>query len=407
MNYVDAIKCLERLNAFGIKPGLERISLLLERLGNPQSKFKSIHVAGTNGKGSVSAMLSTILSTAGIQVGLFTSPHLSSYRERFKFNGADIDEPRFAEAVARVQTIIDRIVEHGGESPTQFEALTAMAFDCFARAEVEYAVVEAGLGGLLDSTNVLNPIETIITNVGMDHADKCGGTLEGIAHHKAGIIKRGVPLITAARARPLEIIRSTADRLRAPIKILGENFFVDDSIELALEGTYQKENAAVAIEAARILDDARIDRNVIETALKEVKWAGRFERFSLDGETLVIDGAHNPDGARALRMSLDAYFPEQSRTFLFGVLADKDFDSMIEILFRPKDFVIVTRPNSSRAAEPNLIAERLSRRSIRSIPIENINDAFDRWLDVNDRSIKIAAGSLYMIGTIRDLILKL
>ena len=212
MNYDEAINYLESLNTFGIKPGLERITRMLDALGNPQSKYKTIHVTGTNGKGSVCAMLSEILSTAGIKVGLFTSPHLNSYRERFKINNGNINEKNFVACIDKIVDIIDNIAISVGDHPTQFEVLTAMAFEYFADEGVEYAVIEVGLGGTLDSTNVINPVVTAITNVGMDHADKCGGTLEGIAHHKAGIIKHGVPVVTAARGGPLSIIKETAAR---------------------------------------------------------------------------------------------------------------------------------------------------------------------------------------------------
>ncbi len=407
MNYDEAIDWLERLNVFGIKPGLGRIRILLEKLGDPQLKYKTIHVAGTNGKGSVTAMISKMLSTAGISVGMFTSPHLSSYCERIKINDVDISEAEFADEVSRVKKIIESIIAEGGEHPTQFEALTAMAFDHFARAQVEYAVIEVGLGGLLDSTNVITPVVSIITNIGNDHADKCGGTLEGIARHKAGIIKRGVPLITGAKEEPLKIIRSTAKNLDAPIKILGENFFIDESLELSLDGDFQLENAALAIEAARMLNDPRLDHSKIVDALRLTRWKARFEHFTIENKTVIIDGAHNPDGVRALRKSLDVRFSSQPRRFMFGVLRDKDFDEMIKILFRTEDFVIVTRPNSARSAEPKLICERLSQHSIRAVSIENVRDAFDLWLDDGEENIvRIAAGSLYMIGAIRDFLVR-
>ena len=404
MNYDEAINYLESLNTFGIKPGLERITRMLDALGNPQSKYKTIHVTGTNGKGSVCAMLSEILSTAGIKVGLFTSPHLNSYRERFKINNGNINEKNFVACIDKIVDIIDNIAISVGDHPTQFEVLTAMAFEYFADEGVEYAVIEVGLGGTLDSTNVINPVVTAITNVGMDHADKCGGTLEGIAHHKAGIIKHGVPVVTAARGGPLSIIKETAARLNAPIQtVTDKNIFPHTKI--ALEGDYQRENAAVAIAVSQALNEPRITPSVIRYALEHVKWAGRFELFNVNGRTVVIDGAHNPDGANALRRSLDIRFPNQPRRFLFGVLGDKDFNSMLNILFRPSDTVIVTRPQSDRAAAPKLIAELLNRSAIRAEAVENISDAFNAWLKGgSEQTVRIAAGSLYMIGAVRKLL---
>ncbi len=394
-DYIEAINCLESLNVFGMKPGLERITMMLNRLGNPQSTYKTIHVTGTNGKGSVCAMLSKMLSTAGIKVGLFTSPHLTSYRERFKINGEDISETMFVETVDKIQQVIEGITADGNESPTQFEALTAMAFDYFARAGVEYAVIEVGLGGLLDSTNVITPAVSVITNVGLDHADKCGGTLEGIARHKAGIIKKSVPVVTAACGTPLEIIKETAARLNAPLTI------PRDGVKTNLKGEYQRENAAVAVAAAQLLNEPRLIPSIIADALEHVRWAGRFEIFSINGRTIVIDGAHNPDGAAALRRSLDAQFLDRPRRFLFGVLGDKDYESMIDILFRPTDEAIVTRPQSPRAAEPIVVCKKLRRNSIRAEPVENLADAFDAWLN-GGSGLLIAAGSLYMIGAVRQ-----
>ena len=425
MTYVEAINYLEWLHVFGIKEGLTRIKKLLNALDNPQTKYKTIHVTGTNGKGSVCAMLNEILSKAGFKVGLFTSPHLISYCERFRINGNKISEKNFADCVEKIAVIIDNIKVNGGDIPTQFEAMTAMAFDYFAREGVDYAVIEVGLGGTLDSTNVINPAVTAITNVGMDHADKCGGSLEGIAHHKAGIIKSGVPVVTAARGLPLEIIKRTAANLNAPIYVVNDNVIKDQEffssptrpmflagteldlqhLKLALEGEYQKENAAVAIAAAQLLDEPKITLSTIKNALESVKWAGRFERFTVDNQTVIIDGAHNPDGARALRQSLDITFGDRPRKYLFGVLGDKDFRSMIDILFRQSDEVIVTRPNSDRAADPKIIVDILNGKTIRAESVDNIKDAFNAWLNGREEnSIAVAAGSLYMIGEVRDLL---
>ncbi|MBR1580120.1 MAG: bifunctional folylpolyglutamate synthase/dihydrofolate synthase [Selenomonadaceae bacterium] len=400
MNYHEAIDYLERLRVFGIKAGLERISRLLARLDNPQSKYKTIHVTGTNGKGSVCAMLNQILSTAGFKVGMFTSPHLTSYCERFRLNGREIDEESFAAGVERIAHVIDAMLNDGDEHPTQFEAMTAMAFDYFARENVDYAVIEVGLGGTLDSTNVITPVVSVITNVGMDHADKCGGTLENIARHKAGIIKRGVPVVTAAKGEPLKIISAVATLLDAKL-IMPPT--VD--VKTSLEGDYQRENVAVAVAAAECLNEPRITRSIIESALEHVKWAGRFELFDVNGRTVVIDGAHNPDGATALRRSLDIKFGDRPRRFLFGVLGDKDFNGMINILFRPSDEVIVTRPQSDRAADPNAVAKLIERRQIRAEAIDDVKAAFDKWINGGtNQTVLIAAGSLYMIGGVRQML---
>lgn len=211
MTYQEALTYLDGLNVFGIKLGLVRIARLLELLGEPQKKYRTIHVTGTNGKGSTTAMLAEILLQSGVRSGMYTSPHLVSYTERIQVAGQPISEADFAECILEVKAAVDRMLAEGEECPTQFEVLTAAAFFHFASAQVEYAVIEVGLGGLLDSTNVITPEIAVITNVTLEHADRCGGTLAGVATHKAGIIKEGVPVVTAADGETLEIIRQAAE----------------------------------------------------------------------------------------------------------------------------------------------------------------------------------------------------
>lgn len=405
-NYERSINYLESLLKFGIKPGLDRIKYLLRLIDQPQEKFKIIHVTGTNGKGSVCATLAEILKTAKFKVGLFTSPHLISYRERFKINGVEISENDFTNLVDDMKILVDQMIADGYESPTEFEVLTAMAFKYFADQKVDYAVIEVGLGGLLDSTNVVKPKISVITNVANDHAEKCGGDLLGIARHKAGIIKEKIPIVTGASDEPLKIISEVAKQKNSKIFVLNKDFFVDDSLKISLQGEYQKLNAAIAVETAKLLNEDQITDEVIKTAIQNVKWQGRFEIFHYGDKTLIIDGAHNGAGAKALRKSLDKKFSTDRRIFLFGVLADKDIDEMIKILFREDDFVIVTKPNSLRAADPKKICELLQERSIESIAIEDNEKAFEKFIN-SDEKILIAAGSLYMIGKIREKIISI
>ena len=403
MTCKESIEYLESLAGFGIRPGLQRITKLFEILGQPQKKYKTIHVTGTNGKGSVCAMLAQILKTANIKTGLFTSPHLVSYRERFKINDIDISEDDFANLVDELKVCITSLLDEGYESPTLFETLTAIAFKYFADNDVEYAVIEVGLGGLLDSTNVITPEVSVITNVANDHAEKCGGDLLGIARYKAGIIKPNVPVVTGTSGEPLEIIRETAQKNHSKIFMLGEDFFIDESLELSLQGEYQKFNAAIAIKAAQLLNNDDINDSMIIDAIKNTHWAGRFECFNIKCKQVIIDGAHNGAGAKALRESLDKKFPTGQRIFLFGVLKDKDIDVIIENLFRPQDFVIVTRPDSERAAEPEDIVQHLKSRGIEAIAIDDNAEAFDKFIN-SDSKILIAAGSLYLIGHVRELL---
>lgn len=399
MTYDESISYLESLAGFGIRPGLQRITELLLRLDNPQHNYKTIHVTGTNGKGSLCSMLSTSLTYSNFKTGLFTSPHLISYCERFKINDIDINQNDFAQLVADVKIHIESMIADNFESPTLFETLTAMAFKYFADNHVDYAVIEVGLGGLLDSTNVITPEVSVITNVANDHAERCGGSLEGIAHYKAGIIKPNVPVVTGATGQPLNIIRQSAQKNHSKIYVLNEDFFIDDNLKLSLQGDYQKFNTAIAIQTLKLINAK------LPIPYQKFKWAGRFETFNLNGKQLVIDGAHNGAGAFALRSSLDKYFDvDKSRVFLFGVLKDKDVDVIIQNLFRVNDFVIVTKPDSDRAMNPTDVCNLLQAHNINSIHFDNQLDAFNHFINVNENFL-VCAGSLYLIGMIRKFIL--
>ena len=378
--YNDALKYLESLNVFGIKPGLERINLLMEKLNFPQKNYSTIHVTGTNGKGSVCAMLAEILKLNGYKVGLFTSPHLESYCERIRINGENISEKDFA---AMIET-----VKNCGVTATQFEILTAAAFEYFSQQKVDIAVIEVGLGGLYDSTNVITPKISIITNVALEH-ENILGDLENIARNKAGIIKKNIPVVTGATGAPLKIIREVAQKNNSALYEVTE----PAKVKINLLGEYQKFNAAIAIQAAKVLNIA--DEKIF-AGLESVQWAGRFEMIN----GVIVDGAHNPHGAAALRQSLDKNFSAGKRAWVFGALADKNFEQMISILFREDDFVIVTPPNSERAATTKILCETLSSRSIKNIAVENISDAV-KLLKSTDAEIKIIAGSLYLIGAAR------
>ena len=389
--YNDALKYLDWLCIFGIKEGLERIQELAAALGQPQNFYRTIHVAGTNGKGSVCAMLAEILKTSGLKVGLFTSPHLESYCERIRINGENISEEDFAEMIFRVKDC--NVVA------THFEVLTAAAFLYFKIREVDVAVIEVGLGGTFDSTNIITPELSVITNVALDH-ENILGDLNSIARNKAGIIKEKIPVVTGASGKPLEIIRAVAKEKNSPLYEVGTRNWELGTSLLSLKGEYQKFNAAIAIKAAEILG---LDKSSIETGLARVKWAGRFEVIENSLGVFVIDGAHNPHGAAALRESLDKNFPSGKRIWLFGVLKDKNFDEMIKILFRADDFVIVTKPESERAAESEMICEILRERGIEYLAIENNFEAVER-LKNSVGEVKIIAGSLYLIGAVRKFV---
>ena len=430
MNYAEALLYLDELNTFGIRLGLVRMEELCARLGNPERCYATIHIAGTNGKGSVTQMMDAVFRASGIRAGRYLSPHLISYTERMSVDGHDISEERFAELLTRVRTAADEMVEAGHEHPTQFEALTALAFLYFAEEQVEVAVIETGLGGRLDSTNVVEPALTIITNVAMDHADRCGGTLLGIAEHKAGIIKEGVPVITAAMGEPLEIIERRAEELGADVFVCGEDFSAQlffpkeggqrvafhsvvcrepEPFDLGLAGVYQAENAALVIMAAKLLEreDARVTEHAIRVALRTVRHPARFEILMRENLPIVIDGAHNPAGMRALRAGLDAYFPDLPRVFLLGILKDKDIDAMLAALLRPGDQVITVRPNSERAAAADVVAAIAAGMGLDT---HACGDAAAALAEAQARAragnaLLVAAGSLYLVGGIRAMLM--
>ncbi len=428
MNYQEALAYLDQLAGFGIRPGLQRITRLLELLDLPQEKYHIVHVTGTNGKGSASVMLASVLQHSSLKTGLFISPHLVDYTERIQIDGQPISEQDFADCLDVIKPYVDQLQQEGIECPTQFEVLTAMAFFHFAVQNVDYAVIEVGLGGLLDSTNVAVPSISVITNVTMEHAQWCGGTLEGVARHKAGIIKEAVPVVTAAKGEALDIIRSVAEKKASDIFVEGEDFQVEvisrdisgqkmefstellgishAPYELQLLGTYQRENSAVARMAAELLRnlDERITSESIQLGLKLARWPGRFELLNCDGRTVILDGAHNPGGIMALRESLDTYFPEGVRVFILGILKDKDIDTMLESLLRQGDFVIATTPDSSRAAEAAMLAEK-ARAVAACVDLrEEPEQALARGLELSHGSVPlIVTGSLYLVGGIREL----
>ena len=382
--YKDALKYLEQLCQFGIKEGLERTKKLAAALGNPQNFYRTIHVTGTNGKGSVCAMLAEMLKAQGLKVGLFTSPHLESYCERIQINRENISEDDFTDMIFRVK---DSNID-----ATHFETLTLAAFLYFKIQKVDVAVVEVGLGGTFDSTNIITPELCIITTVALDH-ENILGDLNGIARNKAGIIRPNVPTITGVNGEPLKIIRAVAKEKNSPLYEVNSQQLTANSYQLNLRGEYQKFNAAIAIKAAEVLG---LDKTAIAAGLANVKWAGRFEVIG----NVVIDGAHNPHGAAALRESLDKNFPRGKRIWLFGVLKDKNFDAMIKILFRADDFVIVTKVPSERAAEPETLCEILRRRGVNCVAVEDNFAAVER-LKNSGGDVKIIAGSLYLIGAVR------
>lgn len=423
MTYDEALAYLSSLGKFGMNFGLERIDKLLELMRHPERRFKVVHVTGSNGKGSTSAMLAAMLRAAGARTGLYTSPHLTDYPERFVVDGEPIARGALAAAIAHVGGFVAAMRDEGLEHPTEFEVLTAAAFYHFAACGVEYAVVEAGLGGLLDSTNVVMPEVAVITNVALEHTDRCGSTVAEIARHKAGIVKRARPVVTAAGGEALAVIAAAAQARGAPLYVLGRDFSVASAeragwrqvvtvrgrdggefghFAVPLLGRHQAENAAVAAMAARVLaaGEPRLTAAAIGQGLAATRWPGRFE--VVPGQpTVVVDGAHNPAGAAALRATLDEVFPGREVVFVLGILVDKDMAGVVGALVRAADSVVAVRPSSERAADPEAIIRLATAR--RAEAAASVAGAIARARELaGPAGLVCVAGSLYLVGPARQ-----
>lgn len=426
MNYLQAVEYIESFGVFGIKAGLERIECLLAELGNPQKQLNCIHVAGTNGKGSVCTLLEVML--ADFKVGKFTSPHLVSYNERFCVNGQNISEQDFAALVAKLRPLVETMPAE--LKPTQFEILTAMAFVYFADCGVEYAIIEVGLGGLLDSTNVITPLVSVITNVDMDHMDKCGDTLTEIAGHKAGIIKVGVPVVTAACGEALVVIKERALALACECLVYDEQFtarslphlcadfrqqfhycgdFGQERLELEatinLLGEHQLLNAAVAITTIFKILGAEQTR-VLAKNLTQANWAGRLEIVA-HKPFVLLDGAHNLAGAKVLRATLEQLFRGKKLCFVLGFMQDKDIKGILTSLVQDNDAVIpvLADPQYPRSASIEYIGQFLSPKQVLTAPGKELThaEAVQAAREfVGPDGVVCLAGSLYFIGRIKQ-----
>ena len=426
MTYEEALTYLEDTSSFGIKPGLERIRALLQALGNPERDYKIIHVTGTNGKGSVTTYISYALFTSGLRVGRFTSPHLESYTERIEINDVQISKDAFGELISRVRQGVEQIIADGVEAPTQFEILTAAAFLFFKEQGVDYAVIEAGLGGLLDSTNIVKPIVSVITNVTLDHQAYCGDTVEEIAKHKAGIIKEGVPIVTAAQGGPLGVIEEAAKDKHAPLYIFNRKFGIDSrsvvpggqimtisAVDMApamlfttMAGVHQSVNLACALQAVRLVmeqDDA-ISEETMREGFARATWAGRFEIKKALDRTFIFDGAHNAAGAESFNMTYQELFEDKPKTIVMAILSDKDENGIIREVVKPKDTVIAVAAPTPRTEIPEQLVENV-RQCVKQVVAqteESVSDALELALRSTQAGDNIVVcGSLYILGEAR------
>jgi dihydrofolate synthase/folylpolyglutamate synthase len=363
LNYKQALAWLYGLQRFGIKLGLENIERLLDELGlrsvrgsravfagSPKALPRVIHVAGTNGKGSVCAMIDSICRAQGYRTGLFISPHLVTFRERIRVNGKMISE----DAVADALTIIRGVITDWDPHPTFFEVTTALALKHFGDAKIDIAILETGLGGRLDATNAVQSDVSVITPIGLDHEQLLGNTLAEIAREKAGIIKPRVPVVSAPqRPQAEEVIRARAAECGSPLEFVNENY---RRSPVALRGEYQKQNAAVAIAAIQAAN-IELGENAIVRGLTAIEWPARFQKWD---ERTIIDGAHNPGAAGILAQTWREIFGDQKATLVLAVLSDKDLPGICEALAPIADSLLLPKIRSERAAAPEELAKVLS-----------------------------------------------
>ncbi|AKI96883.1 bifunctional folylpolyglutamate synthase/dihydrofolate synthase [Kosmotoga pacifica] len=430
MNYKKAIEYLYNSRPYGkIKYGLFRMEELMDKLGKPQNSYPIIHITGTNGKGSVAAMITSILIEMGFKVGLNISPHIISFKERFQINRNLIAEDEVVTLLEEIRPYLEKMDAKGEEfAPSFFEVITAMAFLYFKMKNVDIAVVEVGLGGRYDASNVIEkPLVSIITTVGLDHHKILGNTEEEISSEKAGIIKSGRPVVSGVtrpsiRRRIEDIARKNNSRVYffwrdfqtylVELKP-GNNLFHYEgkcryeNLSLSLNGIHQLQNAGVAIKALEVVSDElgiKLKEDTLKRGLSNTTWPGRFEKLTYMGKDLILDGAHNPEGTRTFIESVRRYFGEKKIRLLFGALDDKDYKRSIQLLSTIADEVIVTRVSSHRSTSPENIY-RVWKTYVDNVKyIDKPKEALEELLKTS-RNLVFCVGSLYLVSEIRQLIL--
>ncbi len=407
----EAVEYIHSVSWLGSRPGLDRIIKLCSLMGNPERGQKFIHVAGTNGKGSFCAMTESILREAGYKTGLFTSPYVVDFNERIRVNGENIPDDALGEVTAYVKSFADTM----DDVPTEFELLSAIAFEYFKREECDYVVLETGMGGRLDSTNIIeNPVLSVITGIALDHTSFLGSTVEEIAAEKAGIIKKGTPVLIGAMDSGAEnVIRRRAEELGCSAECvdyskIGETFvslegngLVYDGVKypLGLLGEYQIKNAAASLSAVKILCEQGIviPGEAVTRGLEKVKWPARFELLSKD-PVVIYDGAHNPQGIDAAVKGIRRFFGDGKVVLVVGVMADKDHSYMTGVISTLNCSVHTVRPDNPRAMDSVLLAEEFRNAGVTAVSHDSFEDAVSAALTeaMVTSSPVIGLGSLYM-----------
>ena len=403
---------------------LERIEALLTTLGRPHDRFPAVHIAGSKGKGSTAAMIDAVLQQAGLRTGLYTSPHLHTFRERVRVGGQLIPRSRWAAIVSRIREVVDDLPLR----PNTFDVLTALGFQYFAEERVPLAVVEVGLGGRLDSTNVVHPVLTLITSLGLEHTAVLGPTLQHIAREKGGIIKPGVPVIVAPQPpQAMEVLETIAAEKEAPLVVLGQDWHLRvehtdrdglwisvqrcDGLTYAnlfvpLRGRHQVINAGMAVVALHMLREAGwpIQENDILTGLRHVRWPGRMELLQ-ERPALLLDGAHTIESAQEVINTLEEWYPECQVHLIFGVSQDKPVDALLEIFWPHVETVFVTRSEHPRAATPDFILEHMPDFPGPNVyPFARVEDALEVAMRLAEpEDVICVAGSIFLAAAVREI----
>ena len=411
MNYDEALEYIHGVSWTFCKPGLDRISSLCEALGNPQDSLKFVHVAGTNGKGSFCSMLTSVLTEAGLKVGLYTSPYILEFNERMRIGNDSIPNDTLARLTERIRPIADAM----SDKPTEFELITAIALDYFREEKVDVVILECGMGGRLDSTNVIStPLLSVITGIALDHTAFLGDTVAAIAAEKAGIIKKGVPVLYGGEDEvAAKVIKDTADKQCSPYQRSDYSQLTIDSlslegtrfsykhrseIDISLLGVYQPRNASLVLDALDILKTElpSITEDAIRRGLAKARWMARFEIISRE-PTLIFDGAHNPQGIDAAVAGIKRYFPEESLIAISGVLRDKDYAAIARRIAEVASDAFTITPENPRALSAEEYASELSKSGVRATPTSGIDEAVAAALELAEREKKsvVCLGSLY------------
>jgi len=418
MNYNEVLDYMFAMEKFGVKLGLANISRFLSKLGNPHNSFNSVHVAGTNGKGSTVAIMESILSAAGYRVGAYTSPHLVDFRERIKISGRFIDKKYVTDFM------LDNLKKIEKLQLTYFELVTGLAFSYFKDEKVDIALIETGLGGRLDATNVLNPNVVLITNVATEHTKWLGFKIREIAAEKAGVIKPGVPVVTAAlNLDARKIIRQTCQQNKSNlVSVFDETQWIikeitRDSTEmdiftrsnkyynlrLQLAGRHQLENAVAALIAAELLEDQigiKVSPSSVAAGFRNVKWDGRLQRIS-DNPVIILDVAHNPAALGRIREYFNEFYEGKKIITVFGILSDKDYKQMLEELDRIADVIILTRPMTDRAADPEMLAREIPKNGFNINVIPMVGDAYSAAKEIAEKDdVILVTGSHFTVGEV-------